>query len=86
MRLGSYVWDWHCSRRSSKWMALRRWLPVWRQATPTCHSQISARGKWLSSCSSPNICLSISKPGENRWHDQQQKQLPVEPLSVFAEV
>lgn len=58
----SYVWDWHCRRRSNKWMALSRWFPVWRQATPTCHSQMSASGRWLSTWSSANICFSISKP------------------------
>lgn len=79
VELGSYVWDWHCRRRSNRWMALRRWLPVWRQATPTCHSQMSASGRWPSSWSSLNICFSISKPdlwGEWRErYDHQKKEL-----------
>lgn len=60
----SYVCDWHCRRRSNRWMALSRWFPVWRQATPTCHSQMSDSGRWRSTWSSANICFSISKPDE----------------------
>lgn len=83
--LGSYVWDWHCRRRSNKWMALRRWLPVWRQATPTCHSQMSDSGKWPSSWSSPNICFSISKPDWwGKWRETVSGQL--KPLSMFTSV
>lgn len=67
-RVRAYVWDWHCRRRCNKWMALRRWLPVWQQATPTCHSQISANGRWLSTWSSANICFRISKPN---WRQQK---------------
>lgn len=73
-RLDSYAWERQCRRRSNRWMALRRWLPVCRQATPTCHSQMSASGRWPSTWSSANICFSISNPdwrwekGQRRWH------------------
>lgn len=75
-RHDSYVWDGHFRSRSNRWMALRRWLPVWRQATPTCHSQMSASGRWLRTWSSVNICFSISKPGvrqkRQRWQHLEQ--------------
>lgn len=62
----THFWDGHLRRRSNKWMAFRRWPPVWRQATPTCHSQMSSSGRWTRTWSSVNICLSISKPDERR--------------------
>lgn len=87
-RVCSYVWHWHCRRRSNRWMALRRWLPVWRQATPTCHSQMSASGRWLSTWSSLNICFSISKPDSVRRMERKiwsSKERVTHQKCIFAE-
>lgn len=63
------LWALHCTIFKSKWMAFRRWWPVWRHATPTCHSQILASGRWGITLSSDSICFRISNPVWNlpRW-------------------
>lgn len=57
-----YLWLLHCTIFSSKWIAFRRWCPVWRHATPTCHFQILASGRCGTALSSDSICFRISKP------------------------
>lgn len=60
----TYLWALHCTIFKSRWIAFKRWWPVWRHATPTCHSQILASGRWGTTLSSDSICFRISNPGK----------------------
>lgn len=84
--LDSYFCDGHLRRRSNKWMAFSRWPPVWRQATPTCHSQMTSSGRWTRTWSSVNICLSISNPGVRQVRRQSWTRPGRTPPEVQTEV
>ena len=69
----AYLWVQHRTILRSRWIAFNRWWPVWRQATPTSHSHILAKGRCGITLSSDSICFKISNPGQppqNRYFNK----------------